>query len=150
MERLAVRTTRLVGSSTAFLLVLLLTAGWLLSGPFFGYTDTWQLAMNTVSSVVTLLMVFLLQRSQNKDTLAMQTKLNEIVVALPHASNRLLNIEDLSEEEVRRLHDSYEDLIRRLEQRRAKVGRPCSLDETLRQEGGGAAGDGPTAKPLGP
>ena len=113
LERFAVWTTTWVGSSWAFLIALALTALWLVTGPIFRFSDTWQLAMNTLSSVVTLLMVFLLQRSQNKESLAMQVKLNELLAAQRGASNRLINVEDLSEEEVRDLHRRFQQLAER-------------------------------------
>src|SRR5262245_10618148 len=86
LERLAHRTTQGVGSSWAFLIALVMTVLWLASGPVFGYTDTWQLVMNTISSIVTFLMVFLIQRSQNKDSVAIQMKLNELIAADAGAS----------------------------------------------------------------
>ena len=113
LELFAVWTTIWVGSSWAFLTALTLTVLWLVSGPIFRFSDTWQLMMNTVSSIVTFLMVFLLQRSQNKDSLAMQVKLNELLAAQRGASNRLINIEDLSEEEVRDLHRRFQQLAER-------------------------------------
>jgi low affinity Fe/Cu permease len=109
-ERLAHWTTTCVGSSWAFILAAGLTLLWLVTGPIFHYSDTWQLVMNTISSIVTFLMVFLLQRSQNKDSLSMQIKLNEILGALRGASNRLIDVEDLPEEEVRALHERYQRL----------------------------------------
>src|SRR5438105_13338258 len=81
-ECLAHATTTWVGSSWAFIAALFMTLSWLISGPIFHYSDTWQLVMNTISSIVTFLMVFLLQRSQNKDSVAMQLKLNEICGSL--------------------------------------------------------------------
>lgn len=116
MEAFAQWTTSWTGSSWAFLLAFAMTALWLASGPVFRYSDTWQLVMNTVSSIVTFLMVFLLQRAQNKEALAMQIKLNEIIAAVKGASNRLINVEDLSEEEVRALHARYQDLAERTQQ----------------------------------
>ncbi len=130
LERLAVWTTTWVGSSWAFSAALLLTAAWLISGPIFHYSDTWQLVMNTISSIVTFLMVFLLQRSQNKDALAMQMKLNELLAAQRGASNRLINLEDLSEEEVYRLHARYQQLADRAEQNR-KLTAPLSIENVL-------------------
>lgn len=112
-ERAAVLTTQWVGSTWAFLFALLLTLGWLVSGPVFHFSDTWQLIMNTVSSIVTFLMVFLLQRSQNKDSLAMQVKLNELVASQQGASNRLINVEELPESQVRELHRRFEQLAHR-------------------------------------
>ena len=116
LEQFAVWTTTWVGSSYAFLTAFALTFLWLVSGPFFHFSDTWQLVMNTISSIVTFLMVFLIQRSQNKDTLAMQIKLNELLAAMKGASNRLINVENLSEQDVRELHRRYEELTRRAEE----------------------------------
>jgi low affinity Fe/Cu permease len=113
LERFAIWTTVWVGSSWAFLVALAVTGFWLVSGPIFHYSDTWQLAMNTVSSIVTFLMVFLLQRSQNKESLAMQVKLNELLAAKRGASNRLINVEDLSEQEVPDLHERFQQLAQR-------------------------------------
>jgi low affinity Fe/Cu permease len=96
------------------LLASLLVVAWLVTGPIFGFTDTWQLVMNTLSSIVTFLMVFLIQRSQNKDALAMQIKLNELLASMRGASNRLIDVEDLSEAEVRALHDRYQELAQKL------------------------------------
>ena len=103
IERWAHLVTQWVGSAWAFALAVLVVAVWAATGPVFGYSDTWQLVINTGTTVVTFLMVFLIQRSQNKESLAVQLKLNEIVAALRGASNRLVNVEELSEDEVRRL-----------------------------------------------
>jgi low affinity Fe/Cu permease len=83
---------------------------WAVTGPVFDYSDTWQLVINTGTTVVTFMMVFLIQRSQNKESLAIQLKLNEIVAAIQGASNRLINVEDLSEEEIELLHEHYRAL----------------------------------------
>ena len=115
-ERLAHWTTTWVGSSWAFVVAAIMTLLWLVSGPLFHFTDTWQLVMNTVSSIVTFLMVFLLQRSQNKDTMVMQIKLNEILGALRGASNLLINVEALPEEQVRALHERYQELSKKVKQ----------------------------------
>ena len=113
------------------MIALLLTVAWVVSGPFFEYSNAWQLVMNTISSIVTFLMVFLLQRSQNKEALAMQVKLNELLAAVKGASNRLINIEDLSEDEVRDLHDRYQKLI---ERSCGNVGAQCSIEDAVRQQ----------------
>ena len=84
---------------------------WLITGPIFSYSDTWQLVINTGTTIVTFLMVFLIQRTQNKDSLAIQLKLNELVAAINGASNRLIDCEDLSEEELQTLHDHYAKLV---------------------------------------
>jgi low affinity Fe/Cu permease len=116
LERFAFITTLWCGSSWAFLLAAILVLAWLISGPFFHFTDTWQLVMNTISSIVTFLMVFLLQRSQNKESLAMQVKLDELIAAMKGASNRLISVEDLSEQEVRALHERFAKIAERAHQ----------------------------------
>jgi low affinity Fe/Cu permease len=109
-ERFATWATRWTGSTTAFILAAATIVVWLITGPMFHWSDTWQLIANTVTTIVTFLMVFLLQRTQNKDSMAMQLKLNEIVAAIEGASNRLISIEDLSEEDLRVLHRHYAKL----------------------------------------
>jgi low affinity Fe/Cu permease len=104
---LATRITAWTGSTTGFLWALGVVIAWLLTGPIFNYSDTWQLVINTGTTVVTFLMVFLIQRTQNKDSLALQLKLNELVAAMNGASNRLISIEDLSEDELKTLHTHY-------------------------------------------
>ena len=98
------------GSHWAFLIALLVVVAWAATGPMFHFSDTWQLVINTGTTVVTFLMVFLIQRSQNKDSRAIHLKLNEIVAALQGSSNRLINVEDLTEEEVQLLHRHYRRL----------------------------------------
>lgn len=107
LEALARTITRFTGSAKGFALALGTIVVWGATGPLFHFSDTWQLVINTGTTVVTFLMVFLVQRSQNKDSLALQLKLNEIVAALDGASNRLVNIEDLTEAELDVLHDHY-------------------------------------------
>jgi low affinity Fe/Cu permease len=99
------------GSSTAFGLAVLVVIVWLVTGPFFGFSDTWQLVINTGTTIVTFLMVFLIQRAQNKDSLAIHLKLNELVAAMKGASNRLINSEGLTEEEIKTLHAHYCALV---------------------------------------
>ena len=103
-ERISTAVTRWTGSTPAFALAVLTILVWGVTGPFFGYSDTWQLVINTGTTIVTFLMVFLIQRSQNKDSHAVQLKLNELVAAVDGASNRLIDVEDLSEHEVELLH----------------------------------------------
>ena len=102
--------TQFTGSTAAFGLALGTIVGWALLGPVFHYSDTWQLVINTGTTIVTFLMVFLIQRSQNKDSLAVQLKLNELVSAVKGASNRLIDVEELGEEELRVLHQHYAHL----------------------------------------
>ena len=99
--------TKWTGGSGAFGLALGTVVVWAISGPLFGFSDTWQLVINTGTTVVTFLMVFLIQRAQNKGALAIQLKLNELVAAVRGASNALVDIEDLDEEELQTLHRHY-------------------------------------------
>jgi low affinity Fe/Cu permease len=100
------------GSTPAFMAALSVVVIWAATGPIFHYSDTWQLVINTGTTVVTFLMVFLIQHAQNKDALAVQLKLNEIVAAIDGASNRLISVEDLSEEELEILHTHYRKLAK--------------------------------------
>jgi low affinity Fe/Cu permease len=111
-ERFSVAATLWTGSTWAFIIAIGFVVIWSLTGPYYHYSDTWQLIINTATTIITFLMVFLIQRSQNKDSEAIQLKLNEILAAHEGASNRLINVEDLSEEEVRRLHRRYRKLAR--------------------------------------
>ncbi len=111
LGRFARKATDWSGSSAAFGLAVGVIVVWLATGPVFGYSDTWQLVINTGTTVVTFLMVFLIQRAQNKDARAVHLKLNELVAAVNGASNRLINVEDLTEGEVRTLHDHYCTLV---------------------------------------
>jgi low affinity Fe/Cu permease len=109
-ERVANAVTRVTGSTGAFMIAFLIVIVWLITGPIFNYSDTWQLVINTGTTVVTFLMVFLIQKSQNKESLAIQLKLNELVAANRSASNRLVSIEDMTEEELRTLQKYYNRL----------------------------------------
>jgi low affinity Fe/Cu permease len=109
-ERFSAHITRATGSSAAFFLAMLVIIVWLVSGPFFHFSDTWQLVINTGTTIITFLMVFVIQHSQNKDTLAIQLKLNELIAANKIASNRLVSVEDLTEEELVTLKEFYTHL----------------------------------------
>ena len=111
LERLSFQATKATGTSMAFVLALAIVVVWLITGPLFGFSDTWQLVINTGTTIVTFLMVFLIQRAQNKDALALHLKLNEIVAAMEGASNRLIDVEDLSEAEIDALRKYYRKLI---------------------------------------
>jgi len=110
IERFATWATRWTGSTMAFCLAVGTIMVWLITGPIFRWSDTWQLVINTGTTIITFIMVFLIQRTQNKDSLAIQLKLNEVVAAIEGASNRLISVEDLSEAELRTLHEHYEKL----------------------------------------
>jgi low affinity Fe/Cu permease len=111
LEVFSRKATEATGTSTAFIIACLVIVVWAITGPLFGFSDTWQLVINTGTTVVTFLMVFLIQRSQNKDALAIHLKLNELVAAMQGASNRLIDVEDLSEAEIQALRQHYRKLI---------------------------------------
>jgi len=111
LERFSTVVTRWTGTSTAFAVACGTVLVWVVTGPLFGYSDTWQLVINTGTTIVTFLMVFLIQRTQNKDSLALHLKLNELVAAVNGASNRLIDIEDLSEQELLALREFYSRLV---------------------------------------
>jgi low affinity Fe/Cu permease len=127
-ERFAASMTRWTGSTGTFLAALGIVVVWAATGPLFDYSDTWQLVINTSTTIVTFLMVFLIQRTQNKDALAMHLKLNELVAAKKGASNRLLNAEDLTEEELHTLHRHYARLVE-LARNEASVTESHSVEE---------------------
>ncbi len=109
-ETLSEAVTHKAGSSSAFAAAVGVVLVWALLGPLFRYSDTWQLVINTGTTVVTFLMVFLIQRSQNKDALAIHLKLNEVVAAMQGASNRLIEVEALTERELVALRRHYHAL----------------------------------------
>src|SRR5205085_1237192 len=101
------KTAQMVGSHWAFLLAALVVVVWGLTGPMFNYSDTWQLVINTGTTIITFLMVFLIQHSQTRDTLSIQIKLSELVLAVQGAENKLAHVEDLSDKEMERLQAEY-------------------------------------------
>jgi low affinity Fe/Cu permease len=109
-ERISDRITYWTGSASAFTIAVGIIIIWGISGPIFNYSDTWQLVINTGTTIITFLMVFLIQKTQNKDSKAIQLKLNELLAASRHASNRMVDIEDLSEAELDVLHKYYAKL----------------------------------------
>ena len=111
LEKFSYEATRATGTSVAFVIAVLVIVVWGVTGPLFHYSDTWQLVINTGTTIVTFLMVFLIQRAQNKDALAIHLKLNEIVAAMEGASNRLIDVEDLTEPEIDALRNYYKRLI---------------------------------------
>jgi low affinity Fe/Cu permease len=128
-ELFAARASKASGSFWAFGLAILLICGWLLSGPLFGFSDAWQLVINTGTTIVTFLMVFLIQHTQNKETRAVQIKLNELIAAMRGASNRLIDMEDLSEREIEHLHRRFQHLARTAE--RLEPGAATSIEEEV-------------------
>ena len=111
LEQFSLKATKATGTSMAFILALSVIIVWGVTGPLFHYSDTWQLVINTSTTIVTFLMVFLIQRAQNKDAQAIHIKLNEIVAALEGASNNLIDVEDLNEGEIETLHTHFQKLV---------------------------------------
>ena len=120
--------TKATGSPLAFILAATAIVVWAITGPIFGFSDTWQLVINTGTTIITFLMVFIIQQSQNKDTTALHLKLNELIAATKTASNRLIDIEDLSEEEIKTIKKFYIKLSEQSKTER-DVFRTHSLDE---------------------
>ena len=127
-DRFSSAVTRAAGSSYAFLLAISVVLVWAASGPIFGFSDTWQLVINTGTTIITFLMVFVIQQSQNKDTLAIQLKLNELIASDAASNNRLIDIEDLSPEELAVIKKFYVKLAK-LAQNDDDVHTSHSLDE---------------------
>ncbi|MEO7924405.1 MAG: low affinity iron permease family protein [Chitinophagaceae bacterium] len=109
-EKFSSKVTKATGKPMAFILALLVIIAWAITGPIFRYSNTWQLVINTGTTIITFLMVFLIQQSQNKDTMAIQLKLNELIAASPTASNRLVDVEDITSEELETLKKFYTKL----------------------------------------
>jgi low affinity Fe/Cu permease len=103
----ASKTSHLSGRPWAFALAVALIVVWAVTGPLFGFSDTWQLVINTGTTIITFLMVFLIQHTQNRDTLALQVKLAELIIAAHGAKNQIATAEDLSDEELEALHNAY-------------------------------------------
>jgi low affinity Fe/Cu permease len=109
-EKFASQVCKLTGSTPAFLIALLIIIIWALCGPFFNFSETWQLVINTGTTIITFLMVFLIQKAQNKDSLAIQLKLNELVASNEFSSNRLVDIECMTEDEMAVIQKYYKRL----------------------------------------
>jgi low affinity Fe/Cu permease len=121
--KMAQWAAKATGSSPAFLMVCLLTLLWLVTGPFFHWSDTWQLVINTVSNILAMLMLFLIQNTQNRESAALQLKADELLRAMRGAQNAFINLEDLSEEDLERIKERYAKMA---ELARAKAGLPAS------------------------
>jgi low affinity Fe/Cu permease len=114
--RFAKAVARAAGNQGAFLLAMLVVLGWAITGPLFGFSDTWQLVINTGTTIVTFLMVFLIQSTQNRDTVALQVKLDELLRISPGAHNVLMNLEELEEAELDRIRAVYVQLAEKARQ----------------------------------
>ncbi len=130
-ERVSLRVTHATGRPWAFLVALGVIVIWAVTGPLFGFGDTWQLVINTGTTIVTFLMVFLIQQTQNKDSKAMELKLNELVAATKGASNRLIDVEELTEDELDILQGYYRQLVS-LAKRDVSLTQSHSLEEAER------------------
>jgi len=127
-ERFATGVTKATGSTGAFIFAFVLVIAWALSGPFFHYSENWQLVINTGTTIITFLMVFLIQKAQNKDSLAIQLKLNELVAAHEFASNRLVNVENMSEEDLKVIQKFYSSLSK-MTRKEESLQQSHSIDE---------------------
>jgi low affinity Fe/Cu permease len=132
MERFAKHAAQWAGSSSAFTIAVATVVLWAALGPHFRYSDTWQLVVNTGTTVVTFMMVFLIQRSQNKDALAIQLKLNELVAAVHGASNRMISVEQLSEKDLQILEQHYRALSD-MASKESKLTESHSVEEAARR-----------------
>jgi len=112
-DRFARLASRLAGRPVAFNVAIAIILLWMLSGPVFGFSDTWQLIINTATTIVTFLMVFIIQHTQNRDTDAIQIKLDELIRAVDQAENMLLDLEEMEEEELEILRRRYLELARK-------------------------------------
>ena len=127
-ERFAQNVTKATGSTYAFITAFLLVIIWGATGPVFHYSENWQLVINTGTTIITFLMVFLIQKSQNKDSLAIQLKLNELVASHKFASNRMVNVEDMSEDELK-IIQKYYSKISELTKKEENLLQAHSIDE---------------------
>lgn len=115
--RLAKRTSTITGRPITFILAVVIIFAWAVTGPLFHYSDTWQLVINTSTTIITFLMVFLIQNTQNRDTEALQIKLDELIRAMETANNSLLDLEEMDDKELDRIRDTYTALARKQRER---------------------------------
>lgn len=127
-ERLATYVSKITGSTPAFIIAFLIVVVWAITGPFFNFSETWQLVINTGTTIITFLMVFLIQKAQNKDSLAIQLKLNELVASHESSSNRLVDIESMTEEEMIVVQKYYQRLSE-LSKKEVSLQTSHSIDE---------------------
>ena len=113
-KNFAVTAANVLGSPWMFLANVLLILGWLISGPFFGFSDQWQLAINTITNTVTYLVVFLIQNTQNRDARAVHLKLDELITSVAGARNRMVNLQDLTDQELAELEEEFAKIRERV------------------------------------
>jgi len=124
--RLTKWTAHVAGRPATFIIASAIIVGWAALGPHFGFSDTWQLVINTATTIVTFLMVFLIQSTQNRDTEAIQVKLDELIRAVGHARNELLDLEELEERDLDDLKTTFTDLAKKARSERLKARPPGS------------------------
>src|ERR1700743_1929118 len=132
-DKFSCAIAKITGSSSAFICAFLIIIIWAICGPIFKFSDTWQLIINTGTTIITFLMVFVIQQAQNKDTMALQLKLNELIAATKGASNRGLAIEDMTEDELKVLKKFYCKLSS-LSEKDENLGTSHSIDEARKNE----------------
>lgn len=121
---MAQNTAKAAGSSAAFLAICVVTLVWLITGPVFHFSDTWQLVINTVTNIVSMLMVFLIQNTQNRESAALQLKIDELLRATRNAQNAFINLEELSEQDLERIKARYAELALRAREKAHPVNPP--------------------------
>lgn len=134
LEMLAYHSARCAGSPWAYLIAVGFTTLWLVAGPLLHYSENWELTMRVAGGAVTFIMVFIIQRSQHKDSQAMQIKLNEIIAALHGANNRMISIEDLSEREINLLQKNYQSLATHIQKDSESSTHSVSVEEAIKME----------------
>jgi low affinity Fe/Cu permease len=122
-HRFSTRVSNLAGSSWAFILAAAIIVVWAISGPFFGFSNTWQLVINTGTTIITFLMVFLIQNTQNRDSKAIHLKLDELISGLPDTRDRLIDIEEASDKDLDRLEREFREVRERLDLEPSNGGR---------------------------
>lgn len=120
-DKFANHVTKAAGKRSTFMLAIFIVIAWAITGPLFKFSDTWQLVINTGTTIITFLMVFVIQQTQNKDTMALQLKLNELIAANKNASNRLIDIEDLTADELEALKTFYVTLSERAQRKKGWI-----------------------------
>lgn len=131
-EQFASRVTKATGSSAAFTIAFMTIIIWAITGPIFDYSETWQLIINTGTTIITFLMVFLIQKAQNKDSMSVQLKLNELIAATKGASNRLVSVENLTEDELCVLQKHYQTMAE-ITQKASNLRQSHSVEEAIKE-----------------